>query len=199
MAPRVTALVAAPRGRVRVDLDGEPWRILPAAAVIGARLAVGTELDRSRARELRSELRRVEALAIATGALARRDHSSAELEAKLERRGVRPQERAEALATLERSGYVEDARFATGRAATLAARGYGDAAIRYDLERQGLAPAEIASAVGSLPAEHERAQEIVEERGRSTKTVRRLATKGFAAESIEAALGDLESLAPAEG
>lgn len=188
MAPRVTALVADPRGRVRIELDGEPWRSLPAAVVVGARLTVGTELDRLRARELRRELRRIEALAVATAALARRDHASAELDAKLERRGVVPSERARALETLERAGYVEDARFAARRAVTLAERGYGDGAIRFDLERHGVPAAEVEATVVALPREQDRAAAYVERAGASPKTARRLAAKGFSAESIESAL-----------
>ncbi len=198
MAPRVTALVTDSRGRVRVDLDGAAWRVLPSAAVVGARLSVGTELDRLRARTLRRELRRVEALTAATTALSRRDRSSAELEARLERRGVAVRDRADALEALERAGYVNDARFAASRAVALAARGYGDEAIRFELERHRLAAAEIDAAVAALPIEAERARSIVERRGRTPRTVRRLAAKGFAPESIEAAIGDLETFAPAE-
>ena len=60
--------------------------------------------------------------AIATGALSRRDHSAASLAARLERRGITPHERASALETLERAGYVDDLRFAAARASVLAAR-----------------------------------------------------------------------------
>jgi SOS response regulatory protein OraA/RecX len=198
VAPRITALVADSRGRVRVDLDGAAWRVLPGAAVVGARLSVGTELDRLRARTLRRELRRVEALTVATTALSRRDRSTAELEARLERRGVAPHDRADALEALERAGYVDDARFAASRAAVLAARGYGDEAIRRDLEPHRLAAAEIDAAVVALPIEADRARSIVERRGCTPGTVRRLAAKGFAPESIEAAIGDLEAFASAE-
>src|SRR4051812_35721746 len=111
MAPRVTALVAVKRGRVRVELDGTPWRTLPAEVVVASRLSVGVELDRQRVRRLRRELRRVEALTVAKGALARHDRSRAGVEATLERRGVAPDERARTVATLERAGYVDDDRF----------------------------------------------------------------------------------------
>jgi regulatory protein len=182
----VTALVAEPRNRVRVELDGEPWRTLPAAAVVGSRLAVGVEVDRARARELRRELQRVEALALATAALARRDHSAAGLSAKLERRRVAPAERARTLATLARAGYVDDDRFAAGRAAALAARGYGDEAIRFDLERHGLPAETVASALAALAPETERAAAVVATSGRDARTARRLAARGFAPETIEA-------------
>jgi regulatory protein len=186
VAPRITALVAEPRNRVRVELDGAPWRTLPAAAVAGSRLTVGTEVDRARARALRRELRRVEALAIATVALARRDHSAAGLSAKLERRRVAPAERERALASLARAGYVDDDRFAAGRAAALAARGYGDEAIRFDLERHGVAGETVAAALAALAPECDRAAAVVAAAGRDLRTARRLAARGFAPETIEA-------------
>ena len=157
---------------------------------MSARLSVGAELDRSRARVLRRELRRVEALAIATRALSRRDRSSAGLAATLERRGVASAERTRALGVLERAGYVDDARFAAARAAGLAARGYGDGAIRFDLERQGVADEAISATLGALEPEHVRASTFAERRGRSPRTARWLASKGFSVDAVEHALGD---------
>jgi regulatory protein len=190
VAPRVTSLVAEARGRVRVDLDGEPWRVLPAGAVMEARLAVGIELDRPRARILRRETKRLEALAVATRALSRREHSVLGLAARLEQRGVAPDERSRVLATLERAGYVDDARFAAARAGELAARGWGDEGIRHDLERHGLAGDEIASALDALEPESSRAHAVAERLGSSPKTARRLAAKGFSPDAIESAIGD---------
>ena len=78
-------------------------------------------------------------LDLAIRALRFRDRSAAELEERLEQRGVGEAERAQALETLERIGYVDDERFARMRAEQLAERGSGDALIRDDLERRGLA------------------------------------------------------------
>jgi SOS response regulatory protein OraA/RecX len=186
----VTALVAERRGRVRIDLDGERWRSLPVAAVVGARLAVGTELDRTRARTLRRELRRAEALAVGTAALARRDRSAAGLAALLERRRIPASERTRTVETLERAGYLDDGRFAASRAAALAGRGFGDEAIRFDLERAGVEPDEITLALAALDAEADRATAIVERSGRTSRSARRLAAKGFSQESVEAAIGE---------
>src|SRR5712691_5213433 len=94
---RVTALHPARRDRVRVELDGAPWRTLPAAAVVSARLSVGVELDRPRARELGQAVRRAEALSAATSALARRDRSVVALAEYLARRGVARKDRVEAV------------------------------------------------------------------------------------------------------
>ena len=146
----VTALHPERRDRVRVDLDGEPWRTLPATAVVSAGLRVGGALDRERARELGRSLRRFEALDTAGKALSHRDRSTAELEARLEQRGVRPSDRAAAVETMARLGYVDDERMAADRARNMASRGFGDEAIRFDLEGRGIDTELIASAIEQL-------------------------------------------------
>ncbi len=174
---------------MRVELDGEPWRTLPASAIVATRLVVGVELDRWRARELGRELRRQAALALATKALAHRERSAASLSAMLGQRGVRDRERVEAVGALERAGYLDDRRLATRRADALAERGYGDAGIRFDLERQGLAPALIDEALDLLTPELTRARAIAERAGETIETARRLLAKGFSEETIEVAVG----------
>jgi regulatory protein len=181
---------------VRVELDGAPWRTLPLEPVVRAGLAVGLEIDRARARALRRELRRVGALTTATRALVRRERSAASLSAHLEARGVTPRERAEALDVLERAGYVDDARFAALRAATLAARGYGDRAIRFDLERQGVAAGEAEAALAALEPEADRAAALLARRGVSPTALRRLAARGFGENAIESALAAAGGGAP---
>jgi regulatory protein len=184
----VSALRAERRGRVLVELDGEPWRSLPADVVARSLLRVGQELDRPRLRELGRELRRAEALARATRALKHRDLSSRALEERLQRAGVAPREREQTLETLERVGYVDDERFAERRAQTLADRDWGDAAIADDLERQGVPPAATATALAALAPERERAQEVARARGASRKTAAYLGRKGFADDALEAVL-----------
>jgi SOS response regulatory protein OraA/RecX len=188
----VTALHSERRDRVRVELDGAPWRTLPAAAVVTAGLRVGIALDRERARELGRAVRRSKALNEAGRALSRRDRSVAGLTAQLERRGVPPEARAGAVETMTRLGYVDDERFAASRASSLAARGYGDEAIRFDLERQGLGEEQIAAAIDALEPEAERARAIVAAAGATVKTARRLGARGFSDEAIESAIGALE-------
>ncbi|HJQ73262.1 MAG TPA: hypothetical protein VJ814_00130, partial [Gaiellaceae bacterium] len=70
MTPTVTALREHKGGRVAVELDGKPWRVLPADVVVRAGLGVGRRLDRPTARDLARELRRARALAAATRSLA---------------------------------------------------------------------------------------------------------------------------------
>lgn len=125
---------------------------------------------------------------IAARALRHRDRSRAQIAARLERAGIAGERATDALETLERVGYVDDARFATARAATLADRGLGDAAIRDDLEASGIDADVVADALASLTAEAERAAAIVAGEGQTAKTAARLARKGFSEESIEAAL-----------
>ena len=117
-------------------------------------------------------------------ALHHRDLSMAELERRLAERGYDERERRDALATLRRTGLLDDERFAVARATLLAARGAGNALIRHDLERAGV-PRELAdAALGSLEDECVRARRIVERRGPGPKTARYLGGKGFAEEAI---------------
>jgi regulatory protein len=129
-----------------------------------------------------------EAVETALQALRHRDRTVAELAARLEERGVGEEARREALETLERLGYVDDERFAASRAEQLARRGAGDALIRHDLEWRGIEGEVVQAALETLEPERERAVRIVEERGRSAKTARYLASRGFAGEAVEAAI-----------
>ncbi|HLB19253.1 MAG TPA: regulatory protein RecX [Gaiellaceae bacterium] len=186
--PTVTRLAAGGRGRVVVELDGAPWRTLPVEVVARAGLSEGRQLDRPALRLLRQELRRSEALAVAGRALRRQDLSERGIAERLGRASVAPATIAASLAVLSRAGLVDDARFARTRAGSLAERGYGDAAIRYDLERQGVAPELAQEALESLEGEGERARRLVERRGRSARTARYLASKGFGEGAVEAVL-----------
>ena len=185
--PTITALRAARPGRVEVELDGAPWRTLPVEAVLRAGLASGRLLDRPRARLLRRELRRLEALSAAGRALRGRDLAVAELADRLERAGVAPAPRAETLAVLDRAGLVDDRRFAADRSAVLAERGYGDDWIRWDLEHRGVAAELVESALASLADERERVERILEARGGGIRVARRLARRGFGEDAVELA------------
>jgi SOS response regulatory protein OraA/RecX len=187
--PTVTALRPVARSRVAVDLDGSPWRTLPAEAVVRAGIRSGDELDRATARQLRRELRRFEALAVAARSLRHRDLSAQALAARLERANVGPAAGHDAVQTLARAGVVDDRRFAAARAEMLAGRGYGDDAIRADLEQQGVCGELAADALEGLEPEADRARELVRRRGMGAKTARFLASKGFGEEAVEAAMG----------
>jgi regulatory protein len=173
------------RGRVAVELDGAPWRVLPADAVVRAGLAVGRRLDRETARELAREVRRARALVRATRTLAASGRSRAELEQRLARAGHDRGAREDALATLDRVGLLDDARLAHSRAELLARRGYGDAAIRADLRKRLIPPEAAAEAVSALEPELDRARRQVEAGSPDAKMLRRLAARGFARETLE--------------
>jgi regulatory protein len=110
----------------------------------------------------------------------------------LRRKGIPESQAAEAVETLRRLGALDDERFASASAAALARRGFGDRAILFRLGREGVAREVAAEALASLAPEFERARGLVERRGASPKTARWLAGRGFARESIEAAIADGE-------
>jgi SOS response regulatory protein OraA/RecX len=180
----VTALRERSRGRVEVELDGEPWRLLPADAVVRSGLAVGRPLDRETARTLARGLRRAEALGVAVHALRHRDLSRRRLQERLRRHGTRENDGEQALAALERAGLVDDARVAAARAENLAGRGYGDAAIRFALEREGFAAGHVGEAVAALEPESARARRLLEGHGGGPRAVRRLLARGFDPEGL---------------
>jgi regulatory protein len=119
-------------------------------------------------------------------ALRHRDLSVREIEERLRAKGFDESERDEALATLERTGLVDDTRFAEARARSLAARGAGDKAIRHALRLAGVAAEQLEDALQALAPEAERAAAIVARRGIGPKTARYLRGKGFSDEVVAA-------------
>jgi regulatory protein len=130
------------------------------------------------------------ALEAAAKALARRDRSAADLAAYLERHGTAPDDAGRAVERLREAGYVNDARYAASRAEALAGRGFGDAAVRFELERDGVGTDEIEQALAALVPERERALDLLRAAKSPLAGVRRLAAKGFGADSIEAATAE---------
>ena len=124
--------------------------------------------------------------------LRHRDLASAELDRRLADRGFDEVERAKAIATLTRTGVLDDGRFATDRARTLAARGAGDEFIHHDLATAGIERELIESAVDDLDSELERARRVVARRGASSKTARYLAAKGYSEDAVRAAVARVE-------
>jgi SOS response regulatory protein OraA/RecX len=189
-APVVTAVRKAGRDRVAVELDGAPWRVLPLEPVLRAGVAAGVVLDRPRARRLRGELRRADALRVGLAVLRYSDQTTTTLRRRLSARGIAPAEQDAAVGTLERAGLVDDARFAQGRAAALAARGAGNELIRADLEGRGIPPDVVADAIEELEPELERARRIVTAEGRSPRVLRRLAARGFCEDALDGLVAD---------
>jgi SOS response regulatory protein OraA/RecX len=181
----VTALRERKGGRVAVELDGRPWRVLPVDAVVRATLSVGRELDRSKARELARELRRARALAAAKRSLAASDRSQQELERRLARAGHSSAAREDVVQALDRAGLLDDTRVARARAGRLARRGYGDAAIRADLQRRLFRADAAADAVESLEPELDRAQRLVAGQSVTPALIRRLSGRGFSRATLD--------------
>lgn len=127
------------------------------------------------------------ALAKATRALARREHSQRTLRERLLRAGVSFEDADAVIAELREAGLVDDGRFSQERARVLAERGKGDAAIRFELERAGVGADNVEQALASLESERERAAALVSRRGAGPATARLLAGRGFD-EDVVAAL-----------
>jgi regulatory protein len=134
-----------------------------------------------------------DATELALRALRHRGRSRHELEQRLDRAGVTPDERSAVLDRLTEVGLLSDDRFAEERASTLAQRGASDALIRRDLRRQGVEHAAVEHAIGQLAAEDERAARVFRTRGGGPKALRYLAGRGFASETLER-LADADSL-----
>jgi regulatory protein len=117
-------------------------------------------------------------------ALRYRDLSAHELDRRLADQGFSSDARELALATLGRTGLIDDARFARARAAALAARGSGDELIRHRLREAGVSADVADGAVADLEPEVERARRIVARRGTSPRTARYLYARGFSADAV---------------
>lgn len=131
----------------------------------------------------------------AVAALARREHSRAELARKLKRQlpeGADPSEIDRVLDGLARKGMLSEARFAASLVRSRAER-FGAARIRHELEQHGLAPELIAQATNELAkSELTRARDIWRKRfgapprneAERAKQLRFLAARGFATDVI---------------
>jgi len=191
---RITAL--RERGTsVSVALDGSPWRTFPVAAIVEARLGVGLELDRDRARTLARALRRQRAEQVAVRALARREQTRVSLDARLARAGVPDADRRQVVERAGDAGLVDDVRFARRRAQQLADRGAGNLLILDDLARQGVPEKVARETAAALAPEGERAARIVKARGASAKTLRYLVSRGFSEDALDVLIAEVESRA----
>lgn len=89
----------------------------------------------------------------ALGLLARREHSTRELERKLRAGGQANDEAGQAIERLREQDYQDDGRFAAGLARRRAAQGYGPLRIRAELKSHGLGAAAIDAAVAAAEAD----------------------------------------------
>jgi hypothetical protein len=87
-APTLTAVRRSRPGRVALEVDGRPWRVVPDDVVVSCGLRAGIELERPLLRDLRRALRRSEALEAAVRTVSRRDVSTRRLRQRLDARGI---------------------------------------------------------------------------------------------------------------
>lgn len=130
-----------------------------------------------------------DALEVAYRALRVRDRSERELDQRLVARGVSEVVREEVLATLRRTGLVDDRGFGERRASALASRGAGNALIRHELASAGISDDLVEEALGTLEPELDRAKSVVERRGSGARTARYLSGKGFGDDVVGAVAG----------
>jgi SOS response regulatory protein OraA/RecX len=185
----LTALRKAGPGRIALEVDGRPWRTVPAAVVARAGLVEGLELDRPTLRRVRSELVRGRALGIAGRALARRELSTRELDGRLARAGVAPAVAEDVREGLVAVGAVDDARYARTAAESLARRGWGDTAIEVKLDAAGVGCEALREAIDGLEPEPERARAAVRGERDPRRAAARLVRRGFSQESVEQCVG----------
>lgn len=191
-APTLTAVRRSRPGRVALEVDGRPWRIVPDDVAVSCGLRAGLELERPLLRDLRRALRRSEALEAAVRTVSRRDLSSRRLRERLDARGVASPEAEAAVETLASAGVVDDERLARARARSIADRGWGDAAIEARLEQEGLPRGAVTQAIDELATERERAAALVAGEPDRLAAWRLLGRRGFAAETVEDVLGVLD-------
>jgi SOS response regulatory protein OraA/RecX len=191
-APTLTAVRRSRSGRVALEVDGRPWRIVPDDVVVSCGLRAGIELERPLLRDLRRALRRSEALEAAVRTVARRDVSSRRLRRRLDARGIGSPEAEAAVEALTSAGVVDDERLARVRARSIADRGWGDAAIAARLEQEGLPSGSVTEAIAELPAERDRAVALVAREPDRLAAWRLLGRRGFAPETVEDVLGVLD-------
>ena len=129
-----------------------------------------------------------QALEAGLKALSRRELSREELAARLERSGIEPVDAERAISQLTAAGYQSDERTASERTRVLGSRLYGDLAIRDDLERRGIAVESIDAALADIEPELPRAMILAQRSGDVTRLARTLQRKGYAPDTIEAAL-----------
>jgi len=138
---------------------------------------------------------RIEAAALA--ALARRDHSAAEIREKLTRRGFDQDAVDEVVTSLGAAGLQDDARFVEAFVSARAGRGHGPVRIAQDLRQRGIAALDIEQALMVIEDWDAHAYDVRRrkfgdaapanwnERG---KQARFLQQRGFKSEHIRAAL-----------
>lgn len=132
--------------------------------------------------------------------LAMREHSRAELAAKLAQRGYEQAEIEPALADLLDDGYLNDERAAHAKVRSGVRRGHGPGRIRADLREAGLGSGALAGADDETPIDWcAQARAVADKRfgpepaadyAEWAKRARFLQARGFDSDTIRRALGE---------
>ena len=140
----------------------------------------------------------VEARAIATALLARRDFASKELSEKLDAKGFTPAATEVVIADLTRAGLLNDERFAQNYVASHARRGQGPVRIAAELRRSGLEANLIDAALAAGPDWSALARKVCQAKfglqppdswTARARRARFLQYRGFSSDHIRAATG----------
>ena len=138
-------------------------------------------------------------MAVAISWLARRDHTSGELQARLERKGFEPDAAAAAIAQLLEDRLLNDARYAANYVMSHAGRGQGPVRIAADLGQLGLPEALIHTALAEGGDWAVRAREVRSRKfgpqvpcdwPEKARQARFLQYRGFSSDHIRLALGN---------
>lgn len=130
-------------------------------------------------------------------ALARREHSRQELQAKLQPHAEDPAEIGPLLDDLEKRGWLSEARFVE-QLTTVRRRRFGAARILHELREKGVSDAALSTAQSQLKdGEVEAARAVWKKKFGSlptslqerAKQTRFLASRGFSAEAVRKVLG----------
>ena len=129
--------------------------------------------------------------------LSRREHSAAELTAKLQRRGAETDVAREAVKAMAEAGWQSDERYAEMLVRNRVEQGYGPLRIRMELAQAGVPDAQIRAALDAADVDwNQRCLDLCRRRFRAPaagaaewqKQYRFLASRGFASQQIRAAL-----------
>ena len=149
----VTGLTPDPRlpGAVRIEVDGEPFATVAAAAAEG--LAPGRLLDDAARARLGAAADIEAAFRTALRSLARRSFARVDLGRRLQRKGHPREAVAAALERAEVMGLLDDAAYALNYVETRAARGRGPTRLTRDLLAMGVERRLIDRALAEHAAE----------------------------------------------
>lgn len=144
MDRKITALKAQKRDRNRVSvfLDGE--FAFGLSRIVAAWLQIGQTLSDEKIVELKDQDARESAYQQALRWIEYRDRSAAEIQRNLQQRGVSEEIIAEVMARLQRSGLIDDSRFARLWVENRTEfRPRGRRALTYELREKGIDPAAV--------------------------------------------------------